>query len=206
MTAKELLDILEEEKPSIELTKKEKELFDLIPELERCKGFNQNNIWHIYDVYEHILKVVDNVPNNIVLRLSALFHDIGKPTTYTTDEKGQGHFHGHWAISKHLFSQFANEHNIDKEIKDEVEKIIIYHDIRIEKLNESDIEFITQDLTKEEINRLYLLKRANLLAQNPKFHYLLDEYNKQEKKLLNMCKGSDSNEHAILKRSKKKNR
>jgi len=67
------------------LKENEKELFELIPELEKCKGFNQNNKWHIFDVYEHIIHVVSFVQPNKYLRLAALFHDIGKPLTYTED-------------------------------------------------------------------------------------------------------------------------
>lgn len=45
----------------------------MIPELEKCKNFDQNNPYHIYDVYEHILHVVDGVPQNIYVRLAAFF-------------------------------------------------------------------------------------------------------------------------------------
>ena len=83
-------------KPSKKLLASEQKLFKLIPELEKCKSFKQNNDWHIYDVYEHILHVVDYVPNNISIRLAALFHDIGKPASYKEDEFGIGHFYGHW--------------------------------------------------------------------------------------------------------------
>ena len=65
----------------------------------------QKNIWHVYDVYEHILHVIDGVPNNITLRLAALFHDIGKPFVYKEDENGVGHFYGHWNKSKEIFEK-----------------------------------------------------------------------------------------------------
>ena len=74
----ELFSILMQGKPSEHIKRNEDLIFDMIPELKVCKGFNQNNEWHIYDVYEHILHVVDNVDNDIVLRLTALFHDVGK--------------------------------------------------------------------------------------------------------------------------------
>ena len=57
MSIEELYNILLNEKPSEKLKNKEQELFKLIPEMEKCKNFNQNNEWHIYDVYEHILQV-----------------------------------------------------------------------------------------------------------------------------------------------------
>ena len=91
MDIEKLYNILLSDKPSDNILASEKEIFLLIPELENCKGFNQNNEWHIYDVYEHILHVIDNVPSNLNLRLAALFHDIGKPTSFTKDEEGSGH-------------------------------------------------------------------------------------------------------------------
>ena len=100
MTFEELKEILVSLKPSEEIKKKEQEIFDFIPELEKSKGFNQNNPWHVYDVYEHILHVVDNVDDMFELRLAALFHDIGKPYVYKEDANGIGQFYNHWLVSE----------------------------------------------------------------------------------------------------------
>lgn len=35
--------------------------------------------------------------------------------------------------------------------------------------------------TKKELELLYKLKKADLLAQNKKYHFLLEEYEKQER-------------------------
>lgn len=69
MSYEELKKILVLNDVYIILKQNEKELFELIPELEKCKGFNQNNKWHIYDVYEHILKVVSGTDSNLYLRI-----------------------------------------------------------------------------------------------------------------------------------------
>ena len=106
MTIEELYIILLRNNPSSILKSREKELFNLVPELEKCKAFEQNSDWHIYDVYEHILHVIDNVSPNLILRLAALFHDIGKPFSYIEDKSGVGHFYGHWEVSQRLFIEF----------------------------------------------------------------------------------------------------
>jgi len=193
MTLEELYDILISEKPSNILKNREKELFKLIPELEQCKGFNQNNEWHIYDVYEHIMHVVDNVPSNLVLRLAALFHDIGKPLSYTEDEKGIGHFYGHWEVSQIIFNEFASNHNIDVNIRNRVSQLIYYHDINLSKLDNDCLKEIADIFGNEGIAQLFELKRADLLAQNEKYHYILNEYEVQKKKLIKI-KGVDPNE------------
>jgi hypothetical protein len=48
-----------------------------IPELARLKGLIQNR-YHTKDAWEHTCYVVRNTPAQILLRLAALFHDVGK--------------------------------------------------------------------------------------------------------------------------------
>ena len=88
MTAEELCELLMTDKPSEAIKSREAEVFELIPTLKKCKGFDQRNEWHIYDVYEHILHVLDGVSKNKELRIAALFHDVGKPRCYKEDEQG----------------------------------------------------------------------------------------------------------------------
>ena len=185
MSIDELYKILLSDKPSKQLIKRERELFELIPELEECKGFNQNSDWHIYDVYEHILHVIDYVPNNLSLRLAALFHDLGKPKTYKEDENGIGHFYGHWEISKEIFERFAEEYNINQQLATLVSNIIYYHDLNIDKRSEEEKDKIYDLFGKEGIILLYQFKKADLLAQNKKYHYILDDLDKQKEKILN---------------------
>lgn len=170
--------------PSKHIKENEDIIFEMIPELEMCKGFNQNSVWHDYDVYEHILHVIDGVPNDIILRLVALFHDLGKPATYTEDENGVGHFYGHWEVSKEIFEEFAVKNNIDLELRDSVSNLILYHDLNMGKLDDDKLNELINIFGKKDLKRLFILKRSDLLAQNKQFHYLLDDYNEQEKRML----------------------
>ncbi len=188
MLVEELFDILLSDKPSDIIRTREEEVFCLIPELSVCKGFDQHNEWHIYDVYEHILHVIDNVPKNIVLRLTALFHDVGKPISYTEDEDGVGHFYGHWEESEKIFKKYADKYHLDKDLKNTVSNLIYFHDINIDKLNNLELKKIYGVLGTEGIKMLYQLKKADLLAQNSKFSYLLEEYTKQEDRLISQYK------------------
>ena len=87
--------------------------FEIIKELKTCDNFLSKNDYHIYDVYQHTVKVVQNTNPNLYLRLAALFHDIGKPDTFTIDEKGVGHFLGHSKRSLEIFEEFADIYKID---------------------------------------------------------------------------------------------
>ena len=182
-----LLDILLQEKPS-EFIRNNDEILKIIPELSFCRNFNQNNIWHIYDVFEHILHVVDGVPNNLTLRLAALFHDIGKPYVYKEDENHIGHFFGHWDKSNEIFCLFADKNKLEEEIKNMVSNLILYHDLNIGKLNNEELNKLINIFGKDGIIMLFELKRSDLLAQNKEFHYLLDDYDKQKIKILNINK------------------
>ena len=183
MTYLELKEILLSEDPSKLLRLKEKELFNFIPELRKCKNYDQKNPeWHPYTVLEHTYHVIDEIKDkDLALRLAALFHDIGKPEKFTQDENGIGHFKGHWETSKDIFLKFAKKCNIDKEIRIEVARLIYFHDLSTSKMSKEQLDLFT----KEEIIKLFKLKRADILAQNPEKHEeMLDRYELEEDEIL----------------------
>ena len=66
-----------------------------LPELAPMLGCQQQNPHHLYDVWEHTVRAVGQVPAEPVLRWAMLLHDSGKPACKTVDEQGIGHFRGH---------------------------------------------------------------------------------------------------------------
>ncbi|MFN4894330.1 MAG: CCA tRNA nucleotidyltransferase [Pseudomonadota bacterium] len=72
-----------------------------IPELLPAVGFEQNR-YHIHDVFDHTMAVLDRTPCESILRWAALFHDIGKPHTLSVDESGDRHFYLHEIVSTEL--------------------------------------------------------------------------------------------------------
>jgi poly(A) polymerase len=70
----------------------------VLPELERLKGCEQPPQFHPEgDVFKHTRIMLDLLPPHVSLPLvfSVLFHDIGKPPTYSVDETGRIRFNGH---------------------------------------------------------------------------------------------------------------
>jgi poly(A) polymerase len=65
----------------------------VLPEVAACKGVAQSG-FHTHDVFGHTLETVQGTEPDLVLRLAALFHDVGKPRTAT----GDGAFTGHEEI------------------------------------------------------------------------------------------------------------
>jgi poly(A) polymerase/tRNA nucleotidyltransferase (CCA-adding enzyme) len=93
----ELVKMMGAARPSIglELMRKSGLLKIILPELEACYGVSQPPAFHKYDVYWHSLYACDAAPpNDPVLRLAILLHDIAKPpckvdeTFYNHDQAG----------------------------------------------------------------------------------------------------------------------
>lgn len=68
------------------------------PELVAMIGVDQGAYHHL-DVWSHSLLVLRNVgPADLTLRLAALLHDVGKPSTRFVDEEGDIRFFGHETV------------------------------------------------------------------------------------------------------------
>lgn len=78
------------------------------PELEAMNGVEQNE-FHYADVFEHTLEVIEKTEPDEILRLSALLHDVGKPSTLTIDpETGFRHFYHHEAVGTEMTRVFLS--------------------------------------------------------------------------------------------------
>lgn len=135
----------------------------VIPELKQCVNFHQNNPHHIHDVYTHTAHVVETVPPETVIRLAALFHDIGKPSAYTVDQEGIGHFYGHAKISTQLASQVLTRLKAPNVLREQVLFLVENH----MTLFEPDKKLLRRKLSKYGLeNALLLMKlqKADLIA------------------------------------------
>ena len=76
-------------------------LLEFLPAAKRMVGFDQRNSAHPYDLWEHCLHTVLNLPRNLdddMLYLAALLHDIGKPDCQvkgTRLDDPNMHYYGH---------------------------------------------------------------------------------------------------------------
>lgn len=183
MDYKELLALLQTGDVYSALKRQEPAVFALLPELETCKGFDQKNSWHIYDVYEHILHVVAGVEAHLPLRLAALLHDIGKPPAFHLDEAGVGHFFGHWDHSVEIFRKYAPCFDLPPQELALVEALIFYHDMNVDRMSDEEILEMTKVIGQAHMPLLFALKRADLLAQAPAYHGLLENLQTQARRV-----------------------
>lgn len=66
----------------------------ILPELVELYTVKQPAKFHDANAFDHTLRVVDAVRPDLNMRLAALFHDLGKATTFKS-ENGNITFHGH---------------------------------------------------------------------------------------------------------------
>ncbi len=149
----------------------------VIPELAPSLGFEQKNPHHIYDVYTHIAKTVENVPPSPTLRLSALLHDIGKPSTFTLSDDGVGHFYGHSDVSIELAEAVLKRLKCDNKTLNTVLTLIKHHD-QVIPVERNTIQKKMRRLTPELMYDLLELKRADNLAQSHDCFGRLETYQK----------------------------
>ena len=133
----------------------------ILPEIVPMKGCLQHNPHHIYDVWEHSLVAMENVPADVILRTTMLFHDIGKPACFFLDEKGVGHFNGHQALGADMTDAILRRLKVDTYTRENVVYLIKIHDMTIEP-REKIVRRRLAQMGEEMLRRLILVKRADM--------------------------------------------
>ncbi len=116
------------EKPSygFELMRRTGLLEIYLPELLEGYGVTQNE-FHAYDVYDHALYTCDAAPAaKPLVRLAALFHDIGKPRTRAVRE-GRVTFYNHQAVSRRMAREILERFRFSKKERDFVLHLVYHH-------------------------------------------------------------------------------
>lgn len=94
----------------------------ICPELEVCRRIPQDKAV-AQDVFEHSLLALDAVERpDLVLRLAALLHDVGKAETMAG-----GHFHQHEFVGEHLSRRILRRWKFPKETVSQVAHLVRHH-------------------------------------------------------------------------------
>ncbi len=137
----------------------------LFPELGKCINFKQNNMYHTYDVYDHIAHSVGAYKGkDPTVALALLLHDIGKPACYT-EEDGVGHFIGHAQISYEMAKTVLTRIRTDNRLRDNVLELVLYHDARIQPSRRAVRKWLCK-LGEKQFRRLLDMQRADILAHS----------------------------------------
>lgn len=153
-------------------------LFKIIPELRHSVDFDQNNPNHDKDVFNHTLEVVRNCASgDVVLLLSALLHDIGKPHTYSEDvDTGYGHFYDHHKVGEAIAKFRLKSLKYDNSTIDKVAVLVREHMSRFPKVRQKSVKKLMTRLGEENIYNFIKLQRADIKgSKTPHDFSLIDD-------------------------------
>ena len=143
----------------------------ILPEFDRAMKTEQNNPHHCYSVGEHTLVSMQKIRADKVLRLTMLFHDLGKPETLVVDEEGIAHFHGHPLVSEQIAKTVLRRLKFDNDTIDKVTRLVRLHDYKPELTAKSIRRAIRK--VGEDIFPLWIeVQKADVAAQS---EYMRDE-------------------------------
>jgi len=185
----ELVKILATRKPSrgLDLLRRFGLLQKFLPEL--IEGYRRKqNSYHQHTIYRHIVETVDQVEPDLVMRLTALLHDIAKPRCRER-VKGEFHFPGHEAAGAEMASEIMTRLKFSRGIAQEVSHLIRHHlsmtsygaPSRIESLRR-----LVRRVGPKDIDRFFAFSRADILSHGMEDHRLdaLVKLHRRAKKII----------------------
>lgn len=139
----------------------------IVPELREGIDVGQN-LHHIYDVWEHLIRSLKyTVEKNYSLpvRLAALFHDIGKPRS----KRGDGlhsTFYGHEVIGARMVAELMERLRFSHELTDKVVKLVRYHMFyyNVGEVTESSVRRLLANIGKENVEDLLKVREADRIG------------------------------------------
>ena len=189
----ELLKILSTSKPSTGLLLMEKSglMQILFPEISALKGVEKRNGFFHKDVFEHTLTVVDNITqytDDPILRLTALFHDIGKPSTKHYRKDIGWTYYGHEDVGATMFESIGKKLKLSTKTIKYIIKLIRLHlrpiAIASNTVTDSAVRRLMVE-TGDDIEDLLLLCRADITSKNEyKVKNFMNNFNFVEKRIV----------------------
>ncbi|KGM92880.1 HD domain-containing protein (plasmid) [Clostridium botulinum] len=140
----------------------------ILPELHQCFNVEQNNPYHVKNVFNHIINATLNIEPKLHLKLTMLLHDICKPQCKTTDEKGIDHFYNHAELSSDKSKKILKRMKYDNNTIDKVSTLVKYHDREIG--SNKSIRKLLNLIGEDNFRDLLKVKEADIKAQNLKYY------------------------------------
>ncbi len=139
----------------------------IMPELEANYGVLQNK-HHIYDCYQHALKALEYTAKNkfsLQVRLSALLHDIGKPSV----KVGNGinsTFYNHEMVGAKMAFQILNRLKFANKDIEKIVKLVRCHMFyyNVNEVTESSVRRLVKNVGPENMEDLLKLREADRIG------------------------------------------
>lgn len=141
---------------------------EFIPEVVPMVSFDQHNPYHYLDVFAHscqVLTICRICNADLITKLAAFFHDIGKPHCYQDDKNGIRHFKGHGKISADMTDVIMRRLKFDNDTRDKVVQLVYYHDASFE-VGKKYVRRWLNKIGVDQFKRLLVLRRADIMGQS----------------------------------------
>ena len=139
----------------------------ILPQLEAGKGMQQGG-WHSHDVFGHALLAASLAPAELVTRLAALLHDVGKPAVHELRD-GKPTFIGHQDVGAAMAGPALRHLRYPGELVDGVTKLIRLHMRPIQYDPQGWEDKAVRRLVRDagdQLDRLLALARADMRASH----------------------------------------
>lgn len=136
-----------------------------LPEISPTVNFQQHNPYHYLDVWHHTVMAISEAPEDLIIRLALLFHDLGKPQTFSI-ENGIGHFYHHAEVSAKIAEQRLRQLRYDNKTIDTVTQLVRLHDMETPP-RKAVVRRRLSTLGEEQFKRLLEVQDADKKAQVP---------------------------------------
>ncbi|HET7026541.1 MAG TPA: HD domain-containing protein [Candidatus Limnocylindrales bacterium] len=156
--AAELLRLLRAPRPSVglRLAGDSGLLRAVLPELAAQRGIGQNKVAG-EDLWHHTLRTVDAAPPGDAIRLAALLHDVGKPST-----AADGHFHGHDAVGAAMAEALLRRLHLPRPLIDAVAHLVRLHMFGYERSwSDAAVRRFVAKVGPDDVHDLLALRRAD---------------------------------------------
>jgi len=135
------------------------------PELLLGVGMEQNK-WHSYDVWRHAMECMDACTGDPILRVAALFHDVGKPATRAFSDKTQDWtFYEHERVGAEIVYPICTRLRFSNEERERITHLVRHHLFHYDKWTDAAVRRWIQRVGKERLLDLYALNEADLRAK-----------------------------------------
>jgi len=139
----------------------------ILPQLEAGKGMQQGG-WHSHDVFGHALLAASLAPPELVTRLAALLHDVGKPAVHELRD-GKPTFIGHQDVGATMAGPALRQLRYPGEVIDAVTKLIRLHMRPIQYDPQGWEDKAVRRLVRDagdQLHQLLALARADMRASH----------------------------------------
>lgn len=139
-----------------------------LPEITNLINIIQHKEYHHKDVWEHTKSVIKDTPKNIILRWTALLHDIAKPYTKEIIE-GSIHFYQHEELGAKLSEYILRRLKFSNEEIRQITTLIKNHmrpNLYTEKWSDKAVRRLKSDLGGL-MPKLLRLSKADITSHRP---------------------------------------